>query len=139
MNITTINLGLENNPLAELTDLLYTVMRLVNAIGDRHLDSVHDIEIRRHTGLWDGQPERTLVIRFKTGTRSETAHDLFARDIARHCEQTAVAWSTFNTQHSELFGGPSNGLTYADDSLTRDQRMTFDAEYFIPYESNSTG
>jgi hypothetical protein len=111
MRQVTLNIGLGNNPFDATT-----ATKLLIGYG------MTPKRAKIHTGEWNGQPERTLVVLVHM---SDTATDQLIKQqvsfIADRMTQDAIAWKVTGRGH----------LTY--NNSWRGERDVFNEQYFIDF------
>ena len=122
MNQVTLNIGLNNNPYnLEQAKQLLTNSYLANVI--------HEYKYTPH-GIFEDNPEPTLIVRFSTTASFEYLIDIL-KELDKIFTQQCIAMSWVNVKDG--IQTTKETLVYRDEF--RAERYEFDRKYFIYWES----
>ena len=131
-SIVTLNIGLENNSMADTPQLWFRIYRMLEIWSSIAGRDIRDTYIRETVSVYEGNPERTLVVRFNSsGVTEQDACDI-SRRFADAMSQECVAWQ-MRRPHFDV----KSGLTYQT-GWTGDT-YEFDPQYFEVYSDKIDG
>lgn len=121
MNTITLNIGLNNNP--------YTLEQAKALLSDSYLDNV--IHEYKYTpdGLFEDNPEPTLIVRLSTSTSFDSMVELL-KELDKVFTQQCIAMSWVNIKDGIMT--TKETLVYRDEF--DGERYEFDRKYFIYWE-----
>lgn len=121
MNQVTLNIGLNNNPYSlEQAKQLLTNSYLANVI--------HEYKYTPD-GIFEDNPEPTLIVRLSTSTSFESMIELL-KELDKVFTQQCIAMSWVNVKDG--IQATKETLVYRDEF--EGERYTFDKQYFIYWE-----
>lgn len=121
MNTITLNIGLNNNP--------FTLEQTKALLSDSYLANV--IHEYKYTpdGLFEDNPEPTLIVRLSTSTSFDSMVELL-KELDKVFTQQCIAMSWVNV--TDGIQTTKETLVYRDEF--EGSRYTFDKQYFIYWE-----
>lgn len=121
MNTITLNIGLNNNP--------YTLKQAKQLLTDSYLANViHEYKYTPH-GIFEDNPEPTLIVRLSTGASFDTLVDV-VKELNKIFTQQCIAMSW--VQMKDGIQTTKETLVYRDEF--EGERYEFDRKYFIYWE-----
>lgn len=121
MNQVTLNIGLNNNP--------YSLEQAKQLLSDGYLSkSIHEYKYTPH-GIFEDNPEPTLIVRFTTTASFEYLIDIL-KELDKIFTQQCIAMSW--VQMKDGIQTTKETLVYRDEF--EGERYTFDKQYFLYWE-----
>lgn len=121
MNKITLNIGLNNNP--------YTLKQAKQLLSDSYLANViHEYKYTPH-GVFEDNPEPTLIVRLTSSTSFESCVELL-KELDKVFTQQCIAISWINVKDG--IQTTKETLVYRDEFTG--ERYEFDRKYFIYWE-----
>ena len=129
----TLNIGLENNSMSDTPNLWFQIYRMIDVHCAIEGKDISEVRIRQTVSIYEGKPERTLIVRFNISSITTDFAENLARRFADAMTQECISWQ----MRSRYIDHTPSGLTYQ--TGWDGEKYDFDEQFFEVYDNKIEG